>query len=63
MFWKKSSTIGAWLAGITAIIHIVFQKYIQNYIVFFFAIEGLGLSLYLISEIMKLIKKNQEKKY
>jgi|HubBroStandDraft_4_1064222.scaffolds.fasta_scaffold828177_1 hypothetical protein len=52
MNWQKLSTIGAWTAGITAIIHAFFRKYLHNYFWIFFPIEVVAVLLYIISGII-----------
>jgi hypothetical protein len=62
MNWKKLSNIGAWSAGITAIIHYFAGKYLRGFIYIMSSIEFLGIMMFLISEIMMLRKKHLKSK-
>ena len=54
MNWNKLSTIGAWAAGITAIIYSFFKKYLETFDLIIFLMEILFLFTYILSEIMKM---------
>ena len=55
MNWEKVSTISLWTLGVIVIIDAFAGKYIPNHTFIFFGLECLLLSIFIFSELMKLI--------
>jgi hypothetical protein len=59
--WKKLSTVSIWSGGFIALFWQLFGKYFQPFTLAFLIIVSFGLSLFLFSELMKLILKIKAK--
>ena len=67
MNWSKLSTVSIWSCFVVFIIHTFLNKYVEKYWQIILALEIILLSIFLLSELMKLIirvrSKNKKKNF